>query len=333
MAIVKMKRLRAAAMAKDRDALLGELLRLGCVEISEPDRLMSGPDWPARLRRSGSALAETKGDAADAAAALEALRRYGKEKDGLLLRRRTVTEEEFLSAEAEAQARADCARINGLTARLTALDAERDRLTAQAAALRPWSGLELPLETRETEHVCFRLLVCPAAVDVGALRTQLDACAAAELYPVGADRTQRYLLLICYRADEPAAMEPLRRAGFSVTAFPGLTGTAAENLTALARSLEENDAQRAQTLRALEECGGARDRLRAYADRLAAREAQERGAQRLVSDGTIVFFEGWVPAEAEDRLAALLDGWDCAWETLDPEEAEYADVPVRLRST
>ena len=37
MSIVKMKRLRLAAMAADRDRLLRLLQQIGCVEITEPE--------------------------------------------------------------------------------------------------------------------------------------------------------------------------------------------------------------------------------------------------------------------------------------------------------
>ena len=257
MAIVKMKRLRVAAMAQEREDLLRALLRLGCVEISEPDHLADG--WPDFLRRSGSALAETKGEAADAASALDALRRFAQTKDGLFIQRRPVKESDFLSADAARRAKEACGRINGLTAKLTTIDAERERLTAQSAALAPWKTLDFPLETRDTAHAVFRLGVCPAGTDVGALRTELSEAAAAELYPAGADKTQQYLLLVCHRADETAAMELLRRAGFSVTSFPSLTGTPAENLAALDGSLAENAARREEVLKELASCGGMRD--------------------------------------------------------------------------
>ena len=51
MAIVKMKKLRVMAMADSRDQLLRELLRLGCVEISEPAGHLADPAWAALLRR------------------------------------------------------------------------------------------------------------------------------------------------------------------------------------------------------------------------------------------------------------------------------------------
>ena len=37
----------------------------------------------------------------------------------------------------------------------------------------------------------------------------------------------------------------------------------------------------------------------------AAEQAQETGAQRLMTDGTVVYFEGWVPAGAEEKLAQV----------------------------
>ena len=50
MAIVKMKKLRVIAMAGQRGDLLEGLLRLGCVEISEPDG--KEQEWSALLRRA-----------------------------------------------------------------------------------------------------------------------------------------------------------------------------------------------------------------------------------------------------------------------------------------
>ena len=109
MAIVRMKRLRVMALAHRREELLGGLLHLGCVEISEPD--LSDPGWSALLRRETSALTETRTEIADGKAALEALKRYAKVKDGLFIQRRQVTEQEFLDPRRRAEAqRRGCTR-------------------------------------------------------------------------------------------------------------------------------------------------------------------------------------------------------------------------------
>ena len=57
MAIVKMKRLRLAAMKQDREELLRLLQRMGCVEIDEPDVDRSDPEWAALSSPDGTALA------------------------------------------------------------------------------------------------------------------------------------------------------------------------------------------------------------------------------------------------------------------------------------
>ena len=333
MAIVKMKKLRVVAMAEERDDLLRMLLRLGCVEISESADLLDDPAWSALLHQSASPLLDTRGAIADVNTALNAIRQYAAVKDGLFIQRRPIQESEFLDSGSVEQARETCAEINGLLAKLAELQSEKGRLTAKSASLLAWRELDFPLETPDTAHVVFRLGVCPGATDVGALRGALtDGELSAELYPVGADKTQQYLLLVCHRADLEAAMEILHGANFSVVSFPDCAGLPRENLARLEKALAENAAEQNRITEALAACGGARDALRLYADRLNAEAAQDADAQRLLTDGTIVFFEGWVPAEAEKKLTGQLDARDCAWETAEPEKNEYPSVPVQLKN-
>ena len=333
MAIVKMKKLRVIALASDRDALLRQLLRLGCVEISQPDSLLADPQWSALLRRDTGGLTEVRTEMADVNTALEAVKRYGGLKDGLFLQRHPISEKEFLGSGTVDNARAAAGKINGLLRTLTRLQNEEGRMSAQRAGLEPWSGLDVPLERQGTEHVLFRLGVVPGGADVGMIRNELAAAdAAAELLEVSADKQQHYLFLLCHRADEEKAMEVLRPRGFSAVTFPEVSGTAAENLRRLDRELEANRKHQADTEAAITGCAGSRDALRLYADRLTAEAAQEENAGRLMTDGTIVFFEGWCPAERLDKVEKLLEEKGCAWEAADPTEEEIPDVPVQLKN-
>ena len=333
MAIVKMKKLRVIALASDRDTLLRQLLRLGCVEISQPDSLLADPQWSALLRRDTGGLTEVRTEMADVNTALEAVKRYGGLKDGLFLQRHPISEKEFLGSDTVDNARAAAGKINGLLRTLTRLQNEEGRMSAQRAGLAPWSGLDVPLERQGTEHVLFRLGVVPGGADVGMIRNELAAAdAAAELLEVSADKQQHYLFLLCHRADEEKAMEVLRPRGFSAVTFPEVSGTAAENLRRLDRELEANRKHQADTEAAITGCAGSRDALRLYADRLTAEAAQEENAGRLMTDGTIVFFEGWCPAERLDKVEKLLEEKGCAWEAADPTEEEIPDVPVQLKN-
>ena len=74
MAIAKMKRLELVALQSDRETLMEALLRLGCVEIREPE------EQPELLHRQSSSLAERQSDLRRLTAALDALSRAAPEK-------------------------------------------------------------------------------------------------------------------------------------------------------------------------------------------------------------------------------------------------------------
>ncbi len=326
-----MKKLRVMAMADSRDALLRELLRLGCVEISEPAGKLSDPAWAALLRRDASTLAETKNEQGEAAAALDALKRYGGAKDGLFIQRRPIGQEAFLSQAVLEKGRTVSKKINGHLQDISRLQGEENRLLSRRAGLEPWVPLDMPLERGGTENAVFRLGVLPGAADVAAIRGEL-AEEAAELYEISADKQQRCCLLAAHRAEEEKALEVLRPHGFSVTAFQGVTGTAARNVQELDAALAENQKQRQEAEAAIAALAPERQWLQIYADRLSAEAAEDQNAERLLTDGTIVFFEGWAPAENMGGVQALLDGRGCAWEASDPTEEEIPDVPVRLKN-
>ena len=71
MAIVKMKRLRMAAMKQDREELLELLQRMGCVEIDEPS-----VDEGQLKRPEGDGLSAAREGRSAAERALEVLKKY-----------------------------------------------------------------------------------------------------------------------------------------------------------------------------------------------------------------------------------------------------------------
>ena len=329
MAIVKMKRLRVIAMASCREELLRQLQRLGCVEIREPES--AGADWSGLLERERSRLAETRAALADVNAALSAVKKYADVREGMFPQRQAVTQTEFLSGTAADRARAASARVSELVQTASQLQAEEGRLLAKQASLVPWKGLDMPLELTGTVHTAFLPGVCPAAADLGALRQALGETAC-ELLEISADKQQRYCLLVCHRSEEAQALDILRTRGFSAVSFQGLTGTPAEYLRRLEGELQENRGRQAETADALRKSGADWDTLRLYADRLRSDTALEEGNENLLTDGTILFFEGWAPADRLQGVGALLDHLGCAWEAEDPKADEYPDVPVRLRN-
>ena len=331
MAIVKMKKLCVMAMASQRQQLLRELLHLGCVEISEPDGKLADPAWSALLKRENSHLLDTKSEITDVNTALAAIKKYAQLKDGLFIQRHPISEAEFLGDETAERARAACKRIDSLLQTISGLQSEEGRLRAKRASLEPWKGLDVPLENQGTAHVLFRMGVCPGSTDAGAVRQALDQHAA-QIFEVGADKQQTYYFLICLRDEEQAVMDSLRPFNFSAVTFQDMTGTAEENLRALDALLSENEASRKAAEAEIVKNAPERDALRLYADRLTAEAAKESNTERLLTDGTILFFEGWAPAERMGQVSDLLERLGCAWEARDPTEEEYPSVPVQLKN-
>ena len=328
-----MKKLHVIAMADRREELLKGLLHLGCVEISEPGEVLADPQWASLFQRSGSSLAECKGQLTDVNTALDAIKQYAKLKDGMFIKRHPITEAEFLDAGAAEKAQAACDAVREQLGILTKAQSEAGRLESRAAALKPWESLDLPLERSGTAHTIFRLGVCPGQTDVGAIRVQMEAEGlAAELYEISADKLQKYLLVIVHRGDEEKTQELLRPFGFSAVTFQGMTGTAAENIRSLERELEANKKTQDDAAAAIAASAENRDALRIYADRLRAEAAKEQCAESVLTDETVLYFQGWVPAEQEKAVGTFLTEKGCAWETLDPTEEEIPDVPVQLKN-
>ena len=328
-----MKKLHVIAMADRREELLKGLLHLGCVEISEPGEVLADPQWASLFQRSGSSLAERKGQLTDVNTALDAIKQYAKLKDGMFIKRHPITEAEFLDAGAAEKAQAACDAVREQLGILTKAQSEAGRLESRAAALKPWESLDLPLERSGTAHTIFRLGVCPGQTDVGAIRVQMEAEGlAAELYEISADKLQKYLLVIVHRGDEEKTQELLRPFGFSAVTFQGMTGTAAENIRSLERELEANKKTQDDAAAAIAASAENRDALRIYADRLRAEAAKEQCAESVLTDETVLYFQGWVPAEQEKAVGAFLTEKGCAWEALDPTEEEIPDVPVQLKN-
>ena len=124
MAIVKMKKLRVMAMAGQKEELLRQLLRLGCVEISEPDSKLADPAWAALLQRGTSHLVNKKSEIADVDTALAAIKKYAQLKDGLFIKRRPISEKDFLDTGTADQAKEAPQKIGDLPRSLTQLQGD-----------------------------------------------------------------------------------------------------------------------------------------------------------------------------------------------------------------
>ncbi len=328
-----MKKLRVIAMASDQERLLSGLMHLGCMQIIEPSDKLADPEWAALLQRVPSALSERRHQLTEVNAALDTIKVYSQTKEKALQLRPNVTEQDFLDEDAAREADAVSREINETLKTLERLQRREARVESNKAGLEPWADLDVPLNNTDTVFTVGRLEVCPASVNLKKVRRELAAeDLAAELYKISEDRQQKYTFLLCHRDDEEKAQEVLRPHGFSVTSFPNRTDTARATIAMLEGMLVENRKDQAAAIEKLTESEASLDALRLYADRLETEVGRETSTEALLTDGTIIFFEGWAPTRRMKGVSRLLNGLGCAWDFSDPTEEEYPDVPVSLEN-
>ena len=333
MAILKMKKLRICGVSEEQTQLIRQLQLLGSVEIGAPCALTDTQGvqvFCAGDGKSADALLRTY---ARLTSALETLKHYETKKGGLFAARPEKTIGELFSDEAYAAALDTAQAVLDAQDARSRLAAEKSRLTAVRESFVPWQQLPLPLETLGTQHTRILLGTVPAQTDLEALRAKVfEAADEVQLEQISADQQSLYLLVFVHKCAAEAVGAALREAGFALTTFDGVQGTAAENIRRTDEAIaacEQQDAEKLAELTALAEQKSA---LQLAFDRCTQEISKAQAADRLVHSEKTFCLGGWVPCEDVGKLEALLSGFCCAWELTDPAPEEYPDVPVKLKN-
>ena len=333
MAILKMKKLRICGVSEEQTQLIRQLQLLGSVEIGAPCALTDTQGVQVFCAGDGKSADALLRTSARLTSALETLKHYETKKGGLFAARPEKTIGELFSDEAYAAALDTAQAVLDAQDARSRLAAEKSRLTAVRESFVPWQQLPLPLETLGTQHTRILLGTVPAQTDLEALRAKVfEAADEVQLEQISADQQSLYLLVFVHKCAAEAVGAALREAGFALTTFDGVQGTAAENIRRTDEAIaacEQQDAEKLAELTALAEQKPA---LQLAFDRCTQEIAKAQAADRLVHSEKTFCLGGWVPCEDVGKLEALLSGFCCAWELTDPAPEEYPDVPVKLKN-
>ena len=238
-----MKKLRLIAVRSQREAILQDLMLLGCVEVSEP-----GSENAEELLRtlkpsSGEAAMERHAEQTKVLNALKVLDQYAPYKRGLLEPRPEVKKERFLDEKELTNDLATADRILALDGEIRAVNARESRERATLESLQPWKDMDLPLECRGTKTCDLLLGALPATVTAmeaeGAL-TEL----AADVTEISADNSDRYIAVLYRRELRDEVLAALRGLNFSQISLSGMSGTARENIRSVMTDQELLDLAR-----------------------------------------------------------------------------------------
>ena len=333
MAIVHMKKLRLMVVRGQKDALLRDLMLLGCVQVSEPDALLADAEAAAVLRQESGNVTETRSELTRLNAALKLLDKYAPVKSKLLSSRPEVTELEFLDVGAYRKELDAVAQLEELESDVRRYNGEEAKLRSSVEALRPWETLDLPLSMGSTATTRITLGMLPAAADFGEVQETLEEAAPeSQMYEISADREQHYVLLICMKDELTEALAALRTFGFTLANLGGTPGTAKQNIDSAQQQIADVIRKREQAEAGIAAFAPHRDAFKLCVDRASVRLGRAEAEERLVGTESVVCMRGWLTAPEEEKLTAVLAKYDCAWDLADPTEDEYPEVPVKLKN-
>lgn len=333
MAILKMKKLRICGVSEEQTQLIRQLQLLGSVEIGAPCALTDTQGVQVFCAGDGKSADALLRTSARLTSALETLKHYETKKGGLFAARPEKTIGELFSDEAYAAALDTAQAVLDAQDARSRLAAEKSRLTAVRESFVPWQQLPLPLETLGTQHTRILLGTVPAQTDLEALRARVfEAADEVQLEQISADQQSLYLLVFVHKCAAEAVGAALREAGFALTTFDGVQGTAAENIRRTDEAIAACEQQDAEKLAELSALAAQKPALQLAFDRCTQEISKAQAADRLVHSEKTFCLGGWVPCEDVGKLEALLSGFCCAWELTDPAPEEYPDVPVKLKN-
>ena len=333
MAILQMKKLRLLAVRDTKEELLRELIRHGCVEFSELEGEFRGTELEGQLHRESVDVPALRAKQSTLVHAVELLDRYAPKKSKLLSAKPELEDRVLLDDTGLSGALKVAEAIESSDARIKRIAAEESRQRSVIESLQPWLGLDLSLDCEGTERCSVLMGSLPGRIQLSDVEAALAAVdEEAELFPVYSDKKEHDVLLVCMKEKLPAMQDALRPFGFTASPLSSLHGTARECQLNAEQSLKELAAEKENCTRYIVDDAVHRDELKLAADRVSVKIALAEAEDRLCGTESVVAMEGWIPAEREQELAEVFERFGCAWETEDPTEDEYPEVPVKLKN-
>ncbi len=330
MALVKMKRLSLLALKKDRDRLLEEMQRLGCVQVMEKDA-----DLESFSAGEAATAEQLQLEIDRIEGALTLLKGYDTEPRPMFGVLPQVKEDEAADVLAQSHELFDLiSTIEKGEARLLELRGSKARARAALDVLSPWEGLEFaPQQIDSLKTVAVMIGRIPAqALDNARQRLSVLAVPGV-LEVVSATGGHVLMFAVLHLSCATEGREILEELGFAEENFAEwrhLTPKdAIEKLNGQLGTLEE---ERVSIERFRMEAAGQIRCLKVLRDTLSVRRDRLSAARRCGATESVFLLEGWVPAANAPQVVKQLSKLspDCVTALADPGEGD--SPPVLLKN-
>lgn len=331
MAIQKMKKLDLFVLESEKDELLRGLQSLGIMELAEVSP--EDGDGAALSPTVSEGLSASRAAQSKIESAIAAVQKHYKDKRGFLTPNPEVSEKSFFD---KATVDSDLARaeyILGLEGGIKKAEADIARENALSDQLEPWLSLDLPLNFEGTARTAYELLSVPVKKSLTALQQGLrERVPEAELRLVSSDELLSYLELTVLREKEDEAVLWLRGEGVSLMTRLDIPRSAREEKALLERRVSKLKEEIALNQDKISAEGKHLDELRLSSDVVASEVSRCEAEQKLMKTSKTSMLEGWVAEADEEELKKYLSAFHVFYESREPLEDEYPEVPIKLKN-
>lgn len=305
--IVKMSRITVLGMEDQRRALIGSLMDIGAVEMSEID-LKEYEDIACNPSVQPE-ISDVEKKLADVRAALAVLEKYCPVKRGLFQSRREITLSEFNQIlEKKDLAWDSVKKIKEQEERLVQLKSEENKLDNMYLALLPWKSLNVPLQSTGTKKTAFIMGTIPASTNWEEVSLELsEKVPLATVEKVNSDMDQHYITVIYHRDMEQECISFLKSRGFNKSAIPGVAGTVAGNLEMLESRLRELAAEREEAVGLIKSQEAARESIEVLHDALNMEQSRLEAMQKILKTERVFMIKGWIPERISENVKEFLE--------------------------
>lgn len=328
MAILKMKRIRAAFPAKSRRALLRDLYRFGNVEIDsvkDSSDFLSSDSLSMRIESTNA-----QANKAEIKKAIDTLSKYVPMEKKLLKPKQSLSENELFDERMMDKAIETAYSINRLDDALLQIKAKKAELYAKKAFLSPWESFDLPLEYKGTRTTSLIKGTFPIGTRLDDIEKELSEIGGCLIKKISEDKELIYVFVIAHGKTEAEIVSYIRQNGFSREDFQGLFGTVRDLMLSCIEQEEEKDKEKEETIAALKGIGNVYSLLERGFDAYSVEENRDEVLSKIGYTKKAAFIEGWVAEENMERVEKVFEKYKAVYDFSDPSETEYP--PTVLKS-
>ncbi len=309
MAIVEMQKLSVCSNKKNRKAILEVLQAMGVMEVTTEE--LTDPELQKMDTQSQRMMFQKESELAEQA--LKTLSNHspvkqpflsglaGKEAVGRAEYEKIVSEKEkYLS---------DIKEINRREREITECRGTILKDENQKETLRPWMGLDVPMDCKGTKKTSVLIGTIPGAFDDAEVYAAASKGISDEsaLYSevISKANDASCIGVVCLSRDEEKVEENLRAKGFSRPSQM-ISQVPSEAVRLLDEDIARQNARIAEIEKGMDGFNCERMQFRIIADYFRTRAEKYKLLGTIPQSGQVFFLEGWVPADTAASVSTLL---------------------------